>query len=67
MDLEIVEIIRKNIIKIMGNYCSINTTKEMKSDIEFGIKLDDVELKYPVFYGVRGLRELSDSRKKIEK
>ncbi len=51
----------------MGNYCSINTTKEMKSDIEFGIKLDDVELKYPVFYGVRGLRELSDSRKKIEK
>ena len=49
----------------MGNTCSTNTVKEMSSDIESSIKLDDVELKYPVFYGLRGLRDLSESRKKM--
>lgn len=54
----------------MGNTCSVNSDIELKSQIENNevrYKLDQVELKYPVFYGVKGLRELSESRKNIEK
>ena len=50
----------------MGNTCSKNQVAEMKNNIEKEHKLDSVELRYPVFYGVRGLRELSESGKKME-